>query len=268
MRKRSASNHEDDELSESTNVEPVCKHPRIDSESECRTTESDSTTSSGELSLRHESSTSALKNKKYKQNMGYKPEYKRAHWWVRYDESPGTEGMFCSVFEKWADVPKGNRVHQTWIKASFKTWKKATEKLREHEQSRTHQDAFVKAEMAKEADRHGSVLEQQISTARRQQEAEKARNRVVLKKLCKCVYFLVKHKIAHATLFVPLVDLLIECDDQDLKRFFEQEARKNAQYRSTTAVSELIEAINTHLENKVLEQLQKSAFFNNGRREL
>ena len=83
----------------------------------------------------------------------------------------------------------------------------------------------------------------------------------MLKKLCKCVYFLVKHKIAHTTLFVPLVDLLIECDDQDLKRFFEQEARKNAQYRSTTAVSELIEAINTHLENKVSEQLQKSAFF-------
>lgn len=76
--------------------------------------------------------------------------------------------------------------------------------------------------MANEADRHGSVLEQQISTARRQQEAEKARNRVVLKKLCKCVYFLVKHKIAYTTLFVPLVDLLIECDDQDLKRFFEQ----------------------------------------------
>ena len=70
-----------------------------------------------------------------------------------------------------------------------------------------------------------------------------------------------KHKIAHTTLFVPLVDLLIECDDQDLKRFFEQEARKNAQYRSTTAVSELIEAINTHLENKVLEQLQKALFF-------
>ena len=87
MRKRSASNHEDDELSESTDGEPVCKHPSIDSESECRTTESDSTTSSGELSLRHESSTSALKNKIYKQNMGYKPEYKRAHWWDRNYES-------------------------------------------------------------------------------------------------------------------------------------------------------------------------------------
>ena len=106
--------------------------------------------------------------------------------------------------------------------------------------------------MAKEADRHGTIL-----TARRQQEAEKARNRVVLKKLCKCVYFLVKHKIAHTTMFIPLVDLLIECDDQDLK----QEARTNAQYQSTSAVSELIEAINTHLENKVLEQLQKKCFF-------
>ena len=39
---------------------------------------------------------------------------------------------------------------------------------------------------------------------------------MVLKKLCKCVYFLVKHKIAYTTVFVPLVDLLIECNDQDL----------------------------------------------------
>lgn len=69
-----------------------------------------------------------MKNKQYKQNLGYKPEYKRTHGWVRYDDSPGVEGMFCSVCEKW----KGNCVHQTWIKATFKTWKKATEKLREH----------------------------------------------------------------------------------------------------------------------------------------
>ena len=35
------------------------------------------------------------------------------------------------------------------------------------------------------------VLERQISTARRQEEEEKAKNRIVLKKLFKCVYFLV-----------------------------------------------------------------------------
>ena len=234
--------------------EPPSKHPRIDTDSHAA--ESDSTS---ELSL--SVSTTATKNRHYKQNMGYKPEYKRAYWWVRYDDSPGVEGMFCSVCEKWADTPKGNRVHQTWIKAPFKTWKKATEKLREHAQSQTHQDAFVKAEMAKEAERHGSVLERQISTARRQEEAAKARNRVILKKLFKCVYFLVKHKIAHTTTFVPLVDLLIDCGDQDLQQFFEQDARKNAQYRSTTAITELIEAISTYLECKVLDQVRKNHFF-------
>jgi hypothetical protein len=157
--------------------------------------------------------------------------------------------------------PKGNRVHQTWIKAPFKTWKKATEKLQEHEQSQTHLDALVKAEMAKEAERRGSVLEQQISIARIQEEAEKARNKMVLKKLFKCVYFLVKHRIAHNTTFAPLVDLLMECGDQDLKQFFEHDARKNAQYRSTTAISELIEAISTHLENTMLDHIRESHFF-------
>ena len=108
--------------------------------------------------------------------------------------------------------------------------------------------------MAKEAKRRGNVLEQQIST---QEVAEKARNRIVLKKLFKCVYFLVKHKIAHTTTFAPLVDLLMECGDQDLKQFFEQDARKNAQYRSTTAISELIQAINTYLESKNLRRGKK-----------
>lgn len=58
-------------------------------------------------------------------------------------------------------IPKGNRVHQT---CPLQDMEKATEK-REHEQSQTHQDAIVEAEMAKEAERHGTVLEQQISTA-------------------------------------------------------------------------------------------------------
>ena len=119
-RKRSASNQEDDDSENSqvesdtaiTDSEPGTKHPRVDADM----TESASTTS--ELTF-CASSASAMKNKKYKQNMGYRPEYKRAHWWVRYDDSPGIEGMFCSVCAKWADIPKGNRVHQSWIKTPF-----------------------------------------------------------------------------------------------------------------------------------------------------
>ena len=67
--------------------------------------------------------------------------------------------------QKWEEVSKGNHVHQTWIKAPFKNWKKATEKLREHEQSQGHQNTIVKAEMAKAAERPGSVLEQQIAAS-------------------------------------------------------------------------------------------------------
>ena len=74
----------------------------------------------------------------------------------------------------------------------------------EHGPSQTHQDALVKAEMDKEAERRGSVLEQQISEDNK--EAEKAKNRVMLKKLFKCVYFLVKHKIAHTTFTSLLID--------------------------------------------------------------
>ena len=121
MRKRSASNKDEDLensliISESdteiqnTDLEPATKHPRMDRDS--HTTESDSTS---ELSF----STSGMKNKKYKQNMGYKPEYKRAHWWVRYDESPGIEGMFCSICEKWGDIAKGNISHNLRIRLTY-----------------------------------------------------------------------------------------------------------------------------------------------------
>ena len=44
------------------------------------------------------------------------------------------------------------------------TEKKATEK---HEQSQTHQDALVKAEMAKEAERRGSNKSQQLEDKKR-----------------------------------------------------------------------------------------------------
>ena len=47
----------------------------------------------------------------FKQNLFYRPEYKKAHWWVRYDEKAGVEGMVCSMFKKWAEIPKENHVH-------------------------------------------------------------------------------------------------------------------------------------------------------------
>ena len=36
-----------------------------------------------------------------------------AHCWVRCDDQPGVEGMYCSECEKWAEISKGI---QTWVK--------------------------------------------------------------------------------------------------------------------------------------------------------
>ena len=33
----------------------------------------------------------------YKLKLSYRPEYKKAHWWVRYDEPPGADGNICSI---------------------------------------------------------------------------------------------------------------------------------------------------------------------------
>ena len=156
----------------------------------------------------------------YNLNLGYRPEYKKAHWWVRYDDQPDVEGMFCSVCESGVRHLREIMCMEAWVRAAFNTWKKATEKLHEHEKSEGHKNALFKSEMVIAADKNGSVLTQQIVSARRQADAEKARNRLVLKKLLKCAYFLIKYKAAHTTTFVPLADLLIVCDDSGLKLFF------------------------------------------------
>lgn len=56
------------------------------------------------------------------------------------------------------------------------------------------------------------------------------------------------------------MDLPIKCGDQDLKQFFKHATKMLKSYRSTTAISELIEAISTHLENAMLDQIRKSHF--------
>ena len=62
----------------------------------------------------------------YKEKLSNRPECK--NWWVGYDEQPGVQAMFCSVCEKWAEISKGNHVHQMWIKDLLKNSKQSTEK--------------------------------------------------------------------------------------------------------------------------------------------
>ena len=60
-------------------------------------------------------------------------------------------------------------------------------------------------------------------------EQENMKNRMSIKALIHCTYFLVCHHILHMTNFDPLVDLIVSCDAEELRKFLER-IGKNASY--------------------------------------
>ena len=73
--------------------------------------------------------------------------------------------------------------------------------LKKHADSQWHRDAAATAAVAQQTASGMSVLELRNSSAARELADKKARNRSVLLKLLRAVYFLVKHRIPHTTVF-------------------------------------------------------------------
>ena len=103
-----------------------------------------------------------------------------------------------------------------------------TELLKQHMRSQWHRDAAVTAAMAEQAESGGSVLELQCSSAARE-VAGRQKNREVLLKLMWSVYFLVKNRIPHTTVFPDLIELLVANGNTLLEKHL-QENPANAQY--------------------------------------
>ena len=70
-----------------------------------------------------------------------------------------------------------------------------------------------------------------------------------------------KNRVAHTTNFAELVELVAACGASDLQRFLHREVRKNAEYTSTTAVSDFIAAIAQWVEGGLLRSLKQSPYF-------
>ena len=83
---------------------------------------------------------------------------------------------------------------------------------------------------------------------------------MALKALIHCTHFLAHHRIPHTTNFDELVDLIISCGAEDLKRFLER-AGKNANYTSKIAVVEFVEAVGLWAEECLLKRLHKASNF-------
>ena len=86
------------------------------------------------------------------------------------------------------------------------------------------------------------------------------RNRGVLLKLLRSVYFLVKNRIPRTTTYTQLVELQVANGDQLLEQHINQHPL-NAQYTSRFSATMLIEAIDTWLERRLLQSLKSSQCF-------
>ena len=91
-------------------------------------------------------------------------------------------------------------------------------------------------------------------------DEEKSKNRLAIIALIRCTHFLVRHHIAHTTNFDELVDLVVSCGAEDLRRFLEK-AGKNASYTSKVAVVEFVEAIGVWAEESLLKCLRQASNF-------
>ena len=194
----------------------------------------------------------AAKKKIYKSKLSYRHQWEAKYPWVHCEDRQ--KGMFCRLCQEHGKPPANTR--GAWTSRGILDWNHATEMLKLHNDSQWHKDAALVARMAE----HQSVVDLQFAAAARNINAKREKNRSVLLKLLRSVYFLVKHRIPHTTTFEDLLALQIANGDIILKQH-NLEAPGNAQYTSKFSVTNLIESTATWIDRNLLDSLKKSPYF-------
>ncbi len=88
----------------------------------------------------------------------------------------------------------------------MKDWNHATEQLKEHSQSKWHRDSIIFARMAEQGEQQ-SVVQLLSSAAAKEAEERQERNRAIVLKLLRSIYFLAKNRLPLTTTFDQLVRL-------------------------------------------------------------
>ena len=182
----------------------------------------------------------------------YNKKWEERFDWLIFNDN--FQGAFCKVCRK-----RGlsfERTGGTRISKPFKNWKKAVEKMKAHAKSKSHIQSCEAEIAAARALQVGTIVQQ----LQQIEDEEKAKNRLAIKALIRCTHFLVRRHIAHTTNFDELVDLVVSCGAEDLRRFLES-AGKNASYMSKVAVVEFVEVIGLWAEESLLKRLRQASNF-------
>jgi len=128
--------------------------------------------------------------------------------------------------------------------------------MKAHAKSEIHIQSCEAEMAAARALQEGSIVQQLQQIG----DQEKLKNRLACKALIRCTHFLTRRHIAHTTNFDELVDLVVSCGAEDLRRFLER-AGKNASYTSQIAVVEFVEAVGLWAEESLLKRLHQASNF-------
>ena len=134
-----------------------------------------------------------------------------------------------------------------WTTRGIVDWNHTTELLKQHSGSKWHQDSSITVRMAKHVEQQ-NVIEMQCVA--KQAEEQKKKNREIILKLMRSIYFLAKNCLPHSTTYKKLIELQVHNGDELLEKHL-SEGPSNAQYTSRFSARLLIDAINIWIERKL-----------------
>lgn len=160
--------------------------------------------------------------------------------WLQFDESSGL--MTCSLCKKHNVL--GSNGKNAWI-TGYATLR--LDKVTAHSKSTVHIEA-----VKMDTNLMSSKNLQKIIT-----NHESAEFKAIVSAL-KCMYWLIKSRIAHTTNFASLLELAEELGAEELKTL---KVGGNANYTSEQTIQELIECLADVVENETLQKLKNSPTF-------
>ena len=193
------------------------------------------------------------KAKSYKAGLSFRPKWKETYDWLLCESSD--EGMFCSICRTHGRPPSSAK--GAWTVRGIRNWNHGAEMLKQHNSSQWHKDAVVASQHAASG---RTVFGMQLAGVRKAQEEKRLKNRSIILKLLRSVYFMAKEHVPHPTTFTDLVGLQIENGDDTLKQHVESGAG-NAQYTSSFSCTNMIKAIDDWILNGLHSSIRKSSYF-------
>lgn len=211
-----------------------------------------------------------------KSKLKYQHSWLRSFPWLTY--SAIEDGAYCRICVSFSQKNAGKGNHENlkaFIQTLFRSWKKALEKFKEHQNKLYHKDAIEDAHNLRlifENKRNDVITE--IDKGRKQQQLENRRKLTpIIRAILLCGRqglalrgnrdygpLLMKDSKENDGNFRAFLRYAIECGDIDLHQHL-QTASINATYLSPRIQNEIIDAVGKIITNKIVERINKAKCF-------